>query len=169
MKNNVSAQYVLTRDEVVEAFSAAGKLRFSKKKAALQTAGLVLGMGVFTFYGIMVGFSAVYSIIIILCAVLIPLVWVMPMRTENRIIDRAVSGQTTDVTISPGSVAIYIKASNFRWTVDEPRVKYTDTLIILMLEDRRLFVIPKRVLSAAELELALRNLEMSKEQSDEKE
>ena len=169
MKNNVNAQYILTRDEVAEAFSAAGKLRFSKKKAALQTAGLILGMGVFTSYIIIAGFSLPYSVIIALCAVLIPIVWIMPMRTEQRIIDRAVSGQTTDVTISPGAVAIYIKASDFRWTIDEPRVKYTDTLIILMLADKRLFVIPKRVLSAAQLELAMRNLSMSEEQNDEKE
>ena len=168
MKKLVNARYVLTREEVAEAFGATGKLRFSKKKAAMQTAGLALCIGIFTYYGIMVGFSMLYVIIIALCAVMAAVVWLVPMRNEAAMIDRAVSGQTTDVSISPGSVAIYIRESNFRWTADKPRVKYTDRLIILRLEDRRLFVIPKRVLSPDELTLAIQNLEADKEQENEK-
>ena len=157
MTKSIQCEYTLTADEVREAFAAAGKLKFSVRKAAIQSGLLLLCAGLFAYYLWHAPDRLVNYLVIAVALGTIAIIWIMPRRAERRMVEGAVTGQMTRLTLSRETAHVYIPETNFNWSIslaETLSVLNTPNLFILRLADKRLFVVPKRAIQHESMDQA---------------
>lgn len=161
--NPVAATFVLTKDEVEKTLTLAGKLKPHTVTTIVETV-LIAVLVVMQILSIVFGLmgkggikrpdGGTYLMLAVFIA-LLPAVWILPKRTNRRIVERSTSGNELTVTVYENMADIYIKEDAKSWQLDfdnEPfRFSRQEGIQIVEMEGGRLLAVPERAFTQPEL------------------
>lgn len=150
------AVFTLSRGEVERALILTGRLKPHRTTSIVETVllAVLLVLQGSTVLGSLLHWkdapdpsTANYLLLIVIIA-LIPAVWIMPRRTNRRIVDRSVSGNELRVRVYENLCEVFIPAEEKGWQFVFGSEKFTvseaDDMFVLSLSDGRLLALPKR-------------------------
>ncbi len=168
----IDAVFVLSEEEVGNAFTISGKLKERKWLLYLETALLILmgtGILVMDILGTM-GVAGVEKpnlimwVYVVLCYGMLPVIWVMPGRTKKKIIKNATSGNQLELAIYENLIHIHIdgrdEADDWQQPFDGSfGLIHQQGLMVLTLKSGQILVIPERSLTDEQIEIVKTRLE----------
>lgn len=145
--NPVTAEYVLSEEEIREALFLSGKIKKHTAKSLLQTALALLGLALFISNIIAEPLNPLHYIFSGLCLLLIVLVWIYPAVLTRRMVKKAADGKTLRIRLEPGCLTIIGEngEEDRIYLHKKLRMGENDFLYLLFLPDDTVFVLPKRI------------------------
>ncbi len=148
MMNKIS--FVLNEEEVRQGLILSGALKPNGKKGIVQA--IICGVlavlnGVDIF---MHPQNTMNYILLAVCLLLVPVVLILPKKTEQNIIKSHTDGTEVTVWDEEGKMVIEAKTGDippYQWSFDGQsvdRMLETEDIFLFILKDRRALIIPKR-------------------------
>ena len=164
------AVFTLRRNEVEKALILTSRLKPHMTTSIVETVllAVLLALQASTVIGGLLhwndasdpGMMNYFMLLVIL--ILIPAVWIMPRRTNRRIVDRSVSGNELRVRVYENLCEVFIPAEDKSWNFEYATEKYAvsecEEMFLLSLADGRLLALPKRGFSGGAEALARERL-----------
>ena len=150
------AVFTLNRQEVEDALTLTGRLKPHRVTSIVETVLLafLLVMQVITLVGGLLHWEGYAQpglmtyLMLVVIAVLIPAVWIMPIRTNRRIVDRSVSGNELHIRVYENLCEVAVPKEDSSWNVEFGKDTFSlsecEDLLLLTLADRRLLAVAKR-------------------------
>lgn len=173
----IQAKYVLTRDEVEAALVHAGKLKAHSGVTIVETVLLAI-ISVIQLLSVIFGLTGMFNVakptlssylFLVVFVGLIPVVWIMPKRTNKRIVERSTSGNHLTISVYENLVDVYIEEDDNSWQLEFEKDQFhfsaENGIQIVELADGRLLAVPVRGYDSPEqAECAAQRLQEAEEQ-----
>lgn len=164
----ISASYVLNVYEIEAGLKLAGKIKWSKPKAAVQSAFLGLGCLLFTYYTVLQPENRVYPTIAFLCAAFAAAVWLLPPLSGKRMAKAAYTGRRIEVLADEVEQIMTISPEGKEpWSIPlsgELSAMENKMVFLIHLSNGQLLILPKRAFEPEELSRLHRLLMPEKDQ-----
>lgn len=161
----IVATFVLSEAEVGRALTLAGKLKERKWILYVETALLIV-MGLFMLVSSVLGLMKIGGFkppqiinwfYVVLCFGMLPVIWLSPKKTKQKIIKNATSGNQLTLSVYENLINIHIEGRETSDDWQQPfdgsyGLLYDGELFILTLQSGQILVLPQRSLKEEEIE-----------------